>query len=132
MPAEGMAVADASALASMLFNEPRSIEVADRLGSRRIAAPTLLPYELASVARKKVVDRPDVQATVARALDRIDRLEIRYASVVPRRALELAIQTGVSTYDAAYLWLAREAGIPLVTLDDRMERTARKLGLILL
>ena len=38
--------------------------------------------------------------------------------------LEIALDTGLSTYDASYLWLSRRLSIPLVTLDQRLARLA--------
>ncbi len=35
--------------------------------------------------------------------------------------LLLALQTGLTTYDAAYLYLARSLGIPLVTFDEQLQ-----------
>ena len=42
-------VVDASAIAAVLFGEPSADEVAERLGSAQLAAPSLLPYEIVSV-----------------------------------------------------------------------------------
>jgi predicted nucleic acid-binding protein len=39
---------------------------------------------------------------------------------------------GISTYDAAYLILARAQNSPLATLDKKMRRVARKLGIDIL
>jgi predicted nucleic acid-binding protein len=39
----------------------------------------------------------------------------------------LAIKYELSAYDAAYLWLAAEAGAPLATFDERLGNAARQL-----
>ena len=46
-------VADCSVLAALLFAEPQAEDAATLLQQRAVHAPNLLPYELASVARKK-------------------------------------------------------------------------------
>jgi len=51
MPVE---VVDASAVAVLLFGEPEAAAVAERLRGCDLAAPTLLPYEIASVCLKKL------------------------------------------------------------------------------
>ena len=42
--------------------------------------------------------------------------------------LDLAHGHGVTAYDAAYLLLARNAGVPLATLDKKMRKVARSMG----
>jgi predicted nucleic acid-binding protein len=41
-----------------------------------------------------------------------------------RAALVLAIDHGLSLYDAAYLWLAMSLQLPLLTADARLARVA--------
>jgi len=45
-----VAVVDASAIAAILFGEPAADDIVERLGSSQLAAPSLLPYEIVSVA----------------------------------------------------------------------------------
>lgn len=40
----------------------------------------------------------------------------------------LAMSTGLTFYDASYLWLARDFGAELVTLDRQLERMATGLS----
>lgn len=42
--------------------------------------------------------------------------------------LTLAVATGLTPYDASYLWLARRLGLPLVTLDQTLARAADAVG----
>jgi len=37
----------------------------------------------------------------------------------------LALETGLTVYDASYLWLARRLGAELVTLDKALDAAAR-------
>jgi predicted nucleic acid-binding protein len=41
--------------------------------------------------------------------------------------IELALATGLTTYDASYLWLASTHGAELVTLNARLARAAARL-----
>ena len=53
----------------------------------------------------------------------------------PRDPLELtavAVGSGISAYDAAYLLLAQRAGLPLATLDQRLASVAAEAGVTVL
>ena len=93
----GAVVVDASALAAVLFAEPRADEVVRRLGDRELLAPTLLPYEIGSVGHKKLSRDPTRESAIREALALFDRLELRQVEVPPgelvdglRRRLPLA------------------------------------------
>jgi len=121
-------VVDASALVALIFREDNAAEVDERLEHAVLVAPALLPFEVANVCRTKLRQYPDrrdalldqfsAQAGVAIEIREVDHLE----------AVELAERFGLSTYDASYLWLARELGADLVTLDRRLARAAAALG----
>jgi len=40
----------------------------------------------------------------------------------------VAIDAGVSLYDAGYLWLARSLNLPLATFDEQLIQAAPKAG----
>ncbi len=44
------------------------------------------------------------------------------------RSLEIALKFGITVYDALYLALAEERGLPLLSLDDKQREVAKKLG----
>jgi predicted nucleic acid-binding protein len=114
-------VVDASALAALLFGEPTGPEVAARLGERRLFAPTLVRYELASVCLKKARREPDKETSLRMALDLFSALRVREVQVPAEGIVELARATELTVYDAAYLWLARHLEVQLVTLDARLK-----------
>jgi predicted nucleic acid-binding protein len=41
--------------------------------------------------------------------------------------VRLGLSTGLTAYDATYLWLARTLGMPLVTLDKKLGAHAKKI-----
>jgi predicted nucleic acid-binding protein len=126
-------VVDASALAALVFHEPDAEAVAKRLERASIAAPTLLKFELANVAWKKTRrSSPTEAATVLQnfgdALDlgrRIAFHDVDHVDVVL-----IARATGLSTYDASYVWLAGWLGAELVTLDQRLEAAVLSLSTV--
>jgi predicted nucleic acid-binding protein len=117
-------VVDASALSAVLFAEPEGDEVADRLAGGRLMAPTLLRYELANVCWKKLRAYPGQRAGLLAALGRISLLALDEIEVPAVEAATLAEATGLTAYDAAYLWLARRTGGTLVTLDRELAHAA--------
>jgi predicted nucleic acid-binding protein len=44
-----------------------------------------------------------------------------------REVVELAEKSHLTVYDAAYLWLAQESGVELVTLDKTLARVAKEI-----
>ena len=117
-------VVDASALACICFDEPASSSTAARLVGTPLFAPTILDYEIANVCRVRLRRYPAVsEATLLqftkRHAFRITRRDVAFDGVVA-----LAARTGLTVYDASYLWLSRELGADLVTLDDKLARAA--------
>ena len=52
------------------------------------------------------------------------RLGVEEMAVDHDGALEAAAATGLTAYDASYLWLARQLGVELVTLDRQLAKAA--------
>jgi predicted nucleic acid-binding protein len=114
-------VVDASALAALLFDEPEAGAVADRLEDGNLVAPALLGFEIASVCLKKLRRNPQQREAVLAVFALYDRMPIEIFEVDHADALQLAEAFGLSSYDAAYLWLAQKLAAELVTLDRRLQ-----------
>ena len=67
---------------------------------------------------------PERRAAIAWALERALELDIQRVEVEHPAVLELALETGITSYDAAYLWLTRRLGASLVTLDAALKAAA--------
>jgi len=115
-------VVDASAFAAFIFQEPEGKAIATRLNGASLFAPTLLTFELASVARKKMRAQPALASRLLMALATAleERWGIVWCDVDPTELVLVANASGLTTYDAAYLWLAGSLGADLVTLDARL------------
>lgn len=122
-------VVDASALAALLFGEPDAEAVAARLADRQLTAPTLLRYELASAYLKKIRRYDFERSALTEMLRAYPRLSIDEVQPDTDGIVQLAEQTGLTAYDAAYLWIGRLLDAPIVTLDVRLAAAARHLGL---
>lgn len=121
MPAK---VVDASVLAAIAFGEPRAEEAMALLQDVSLHEPILLAYELTSVAHKKALLYPDRVDAISRALELALALEIQWVDVDHRVVLHLALEKGLTTYDATYLYVAQSLGAPLVTFDVQLLTTS--------
>ena len=117
-------VVDACALGALLFGEPEGAAIAGRLRLAGLLAPALLPFEVASVCLKKMRRYPDRRDALRVAFGMLEDMEVDIVDVDHGEVLGLAERTGLTTYDASYLWLARRLGAELVTLDRRLEAAA--------
>ena len=115
-------VADVSVLAAMLFGEPRRDEAASLLRESDLYEPLLVAYELASITRKKMLRYPDERARLLEALRVGLSMEMTWVAVDHQQVVGLALETGLTTYDASYLQLSRRLGVPLVTFDQELQR----------
>ena len=113
-------VVDASALGALVFAEPEADAMAKAMSGAKLIAPTLLPYEMASICLKKTKQTPQQATLLKTALQMADALAIETFPVEMAAVIDLAKQTNLTTYDASYLWLARVTNAELVTLDKRL------------
>jgi predicted nucleic acid-binding protein len=123
-----LAVVDASAMAAVVFKEAEGQAVVDRLRGAILVAPRLMAYELTNAARRKILQHPDQEAFITRALERAlaDDVAITWSDVEFEEVLTLAVQTKLTAYDASYLWLAQHMKAKLVTLDRELGEAARR------
>jgi predicted nucleic acid-binding protein len=119
-------VVDVSAMAALIFGEPEADAVAERLDSVKLVAPALFPFELANVFVVKRRRHPEHEKQLTEAFALRDRLGVEMRAVDLGETAELALATGLTAYDASYLWLARQLSAELVTLDKALERAAAR------
>lgn len=120
-------VVDASAVAAILFGEPEAEAVTEQLGNARLVAPALIGFEMASVCLIKSRRHPEKRAMLTAAFKLRGQLGLEEVAVDHDETLELAVATGLTAYDASYLWLARQLGADLVTLDTQLAKAKAAL-----
>lgn len=118
----GSAVVDASVAATIAFGEPNGHVASELISGVRLFAPTLLHYELCNVAWKKATRNPGNLGPITQGLE--DALIMDVALIAPDHAetLRLSLQTGLTTYDASYLYVSLLLDAPLVTFDNRLQQ----------
>jgi predicted nucleic acid-binding protein len=112
-------VVDTSVLAAVTFGEPAAEVWSPRIEGAELYAPTLLRYEMANVAHKRCRAHPHLVREILEALDRAldPGFGITLMDPNPMDVVVLSNATGLSPYDASYLWLAGFLGADLVTRD---------------
>ena len=117
-------VVDASAMAAVIFQEPGCDRILEALGSGSVIAPALLEFELTNIAWKKARRHPSDAAAILAALGLglSGQWNIVWQDVEAVDVALVAVSTGLTAYDASYLWLAGALGADLVTLDAELAR----------
>ncbi|MDA2920844.1 type II toxin-antitoxin system VapC family toxin [Desulfobacterota bacterium AH_259_B03_O07] len=119
-------VVDTSALGALVFGEPKAEKVAELLSEGTIIAPSLVWFELASVCLKKIKAHPEKKRLILEAFNNANRLKIEKVEVDHSAVIDLALDKGITTYDASYLWLAWKLKADLVTIDEKLQITYSK------
>lgn len=116
-----MIVVDNSAVIEWLVGEGvRSRAIDQRLRGERMYAPELLDLEAVSVLRRLVlVDgaSPEVAQHALVALGRLTLERVPHLPLVPRI---WELRDNLTPYDAAYVALAEQLGVPLLTVDAKL------------
>lgn len=116
-------VVDCSAICGILFDEPWRAEAMASLSGKTLYAPYLLDHEVLSVTLKKHRQQWSRESITGALEDYIQyQIELRETDMVAQ--LDLALRYQLSSYDAAYLWLAAELKAPLATFDKKLAAAA--------
>ncbi len=129
-------VVDASVGVKLFLEEDGSPE-AERLftlagtSAHALAVPELFFIECANVFRSRVHRRLMAAGTAHDAFGILRALPLQAVASadLAGEALDLALDHGLSVYDAVYATLARRLAAPLVTADGRLLGALRKAGI---
>lgn len=114
-------VVDASAMAAWIFGEPNGAGVQRQMAGAAVFAPHLLKSELANIACTKARRHPAQTGALMTTLQMVlADGAITWCDVDPVDVALVAIDTGLTAYDASYLWLAGDLGADLLTLDREL------------
>ena len=94
-------VIDASALAAIVFVEPEGKNVIREIEGCELAAPFLLPFELANVCLTKQRRHPAQREQLLSNFLLVDRMAIRYVGMNMVQVLLLAEEHNLTAYDAS-------------------------------
>ncbi|MHB8643297.1 MAG: type II toxin-antitoxin system VapC family toxin [Gaiellaceae bacterium] len=130
----GSAVFDATVLIRAFVDEDETARGwTGRLGRMfRVHAPEFLWIEIANALRSFVEYGPMTRIHAVAALELLQRLPLQLHSTeeLALPALDAALATGLTPYDAAYLVLAQALAAPLVTFDTHFAGLYDRLELL--
>ena len=118
-------VVDASAaVAAIIDGGPDGVWARMHMRSSLLLAPELMPVEATAVLRRSVQEGAVTSDAAALALDDLMALPFRLFSFAPFVKRVWALRENVTAYDAWYVALAEETGVPLLSLDVRLSRAS--------
>jgi predicted nucleic acid-binding protein len=122
-------VSDASAFLAVALNESSRDWVIKKTAGSNVLSPEVLPYEIgnALIAMKKK-GRLNEQEII-HAFGISQNIAVRLVPIKVSEAIKMAIQCNIYAYDAYYLRCCVENNLPLISLDDKMCKAAKSLGI---
>ena len=122
-------VIDTSALLAVLLDEPERPALIAATKGAVLFAPASLPWEVGNALVAATRRRRLTAAEAQRAWTAYERVPLRLVEVDIPRAVALALELKLYAYDAYMLEVARQRGLPLLTLDQRLRAAAATSGL---
>jgi predicted nucleic acid-binding protein len=122
-----MLVIDASALAALLMPESGGEEVEKAVKeAERVSTLDLAAYEVENAVWRRVrrgeLSMEEGNVVVSTLLSLLETFEVFSYREVAADAFKLAVDTGITVYDAAYVVLAKRLNARLLTLDGELLR----------
>jgi predicted nucleic acid-binding protein len=108
----------------MIFQEDRAEEAWELVTGYRLQEPVFVPYELTRIARKKIREYPERRDEFTQLLHSGLKMNMTFPKIDHPEVLRLALETGLTTYDASYLYVSQATRAPLVTFDKKLQLAA--------
>jgi predicted nucleic acid-binding protein len=122
-------VVDASAIGALLFGETDGAWVHRMTSGLTFVIPAMFHFELGNICWTKMRRHPGESTAVLDAwLPWNAQPPVAVMAVDLTDTMQLARDTSLTFYDASYLWLARDRATDLISLDAKLVRAARSLG----
>ena len=122
-----MIVIESSAMVDALVGDPANPELLRLIAAEDLFTPTLLDYEVASAIRGHLLGGLLTAEQAAVAIEDFANLTIERQTMTVMLPDIIALRHNFTTYDAAYVVLARTLQAPVVTADAKLLE-ARRIG----
>ena len=123
---------DASAIMSIILNEPNRDKVIKLTENAMLLVPEVVTFEignaLINLFRKQKITEEDLLSAYRKYLS----IPIRIIRVNVEKALKIACKYKIFAYDAYYLEIAYRLKVPLISFDEQMKKVALQLKIFVL
>jgi len=128
-------VLDSSVIAAIFFQEPSSEKAASAVENHELVTVDLARAEVANVAWKRVTLFNEDRELITRAFKMSMEFIETSCKVIPTRELveesfPMALKNKISFYDALFVSASLREGVPLLTLDKKLEKTSDLVKLL--
>jgi predicted nucleic acid-binding protein len=122
-------VVDASSIGALLFGEADGAWVHRVTSGRTFVIPAIFHFELGNICSTKIRRHPGKSSALLDAWFAWNaEPPVAVMAIDLTDTMQLARDTRLTFYDASYLWLARDRAVDLISLDAKLVRAARWLG----
>ena len=123
---------DACAIMAVIVKEPERDLIIQLTQNAIIVSPDMVSYEIANALTKMMKKRVIEKEHMLNAFSYFKKIPIRTIEIDIERALEIAWNYKVYSYDACYLESAKRLNLPLLTFDRNMIKVGKDLGINML
>ena len=121
-------VIDSSAVVAVIVAESEKDAIIDATSGHTLIGPGSIPWEIGNAFSAMIRQRRVSVADAQRGMEILDGIPLQYVSVDMSNVMSIAAQVNAYAYDAYFLDCALRHAAPLLTLDRRLGRSARLLG----
>jgi predicted nucleic acid-binding protein len=125
-------VVDTNIYLTVALEEPEKDRIIALTMGCHAVSPEILPYEIGNALSAMLKRRRLSVDEVFAALAITQQIPVKLVSVNIERALDIATRFNIYAYDAYFIQCAFDKACPLLTLDKKMQETAKSLNILVL
>ena len=123
---------DASAIMTVILNEPNKAKVIKLTENCTILSPEIISFEIGNALINLFKRQKIAEAKLLEAYKNFIAMPIRNINIDIERALKIACKYKIYAYDAYYLETAYRLKLPLITFDKLMKEVGSDLNIRIL
>ena len=125
-------IVDACAIMAVIVKEPERDLVIELTKNVEILSPDMVSYEIANALTKMMKKKVIKREQMVNAFNYFKKIPIKTIKVDIEKALEIAWDFNIYSYDACYLEVAKRLNLSLLTFDGNMIKVGEEIGIKIL